>query len=94
MHLPRYFYHVRDGVSLPDTEGVELPGVSEARLHAVRLSGRLIEANAYEAWIDEEWWLEVTDADQLILFALNIQMKEYPAISTPTISPSPRSSSF
>ncbi len=79
--MPRYFFHVRDGVSLPDTVGVELSGVAEARLHAVRLSGRLIEANAYEAWIDEEWWLEVTDTLGLLLFALNILMKEYPAIS-------------
>ena len=40
--MPRYFFHVIDGVSSTDTEGVEIASLAEARREAVRLSGAIL----------------------------------------------------
>lgn len=40
--MSRYFFHVADGRSYRDTEGVDLPDAAAAREEAVRVLGELL----------------------------------------------------
>jgi hypothetical protein len=40
--MPRYFFNVRDGSDLPDTEGSELPDLRAAQIEAIRTSGEML----------------------------------------------------
>ena len=40
--MPRYFFHVRDGVDLPDTEGFELPDLEAAQAEAIGTCGEML----------------------------------------------------
>jgi hypothetical protein len=59
--VPRYFFHVRDGKDLPDTEGSELPDLNAVRLEALRASGEMLRDNKGEAafWSGEDWTMNV-----------------------------------
>ena len=61
--MPRYFFHVRDGCDLPDTEGSELPDLNAVRLEALRASGEMLRDNKGEAafWSGEDWTMNVLD---------------------------------
>jgi hypothetical protein len=48
--LPRYHFHVQDGVHVPDREGSELADVGIARAEAVRLLGELLQDRPEEFW--------------------------------------------
>jgi hypothetical protein len=41
--MPRYFFHVMDGVETIDTEGTELAGFDEARVEAIVVSGEMLK---------------------------------------------------
>lgn len=66
----RYFFHVRDGIDLPDAEGTEFGTLAEARAEAVRLAGQVIRDLAAKFWDERMWELLVTDANHLALFSL------------------------
>ncbi len=61
--VPRFFFHVRDGQDLPDTEGTELPDVAAARTKVLRTSGKMLRGNkgAAEFWSGDNWTMTVTD---------------------------------
>jgi hypothetical protein len=78
--MPRFFFNVRDGISIPDKGGLELPDLYAARLEAVRYSGELLKAHPDAFWVQHEWRIEVTDAIGLILFAIHISAVQAPAL--------------
>ena len=41
--MPRYFFHIIDGITLRDHEGTELPDIQTARSVAVRTSGEILQ---------------------------------------------------
>jgi hypothetical protein len=59
--MPRYFFHVRDGFERLDREGVELPGIDEARVAAVVASGEALRDHGRAFWDGTEWLMWVTD---------------------------------
>ncbi|MBP0492053.1 DUF6894 family protein [Pararoseomonas indoligenes] len=78
--MPRYFFHVRDGQSLPDRTGKELPNISAAKQQAVHLAGGLLKADNGAFWSGEEWQMEVVDEAGLVLFTLDFLATESPAV--------------
>ena len=68
--MPRYFFHVHDGVSFPDDEGTELRDLHAARAAAVTMSGEMLKANTHDFWQGDEWKMDVTDETGMILFTL------------------------
>ena len=68
--MPRYFFDVRDGTYMPDKDGTELPGLTEARVAAVELAGALLKDNAVRFWDGDDWRIEVKDDANVILFVL------------------------
>jgi len=76
--MPRYFFHVHDGVSLPDPEGTELRDIYEAQAEAVRLSGELLREIGREFWNGGNWQVKVTDGSGALLFTLTFTAIEHP----------------
>ena len=74
--MPRFFFHVHDGVSQRDDEGTVLPDLLTARREAVRLSGSLLHELGGEFWNGESWSLEVTDGRGAVLVALRFTAEE------------------
>ena len=67
-----YHFQVRTETHVVLTEAAELPTVEEARLEAGRRTGELLRVHAEQLWRDEEWRMDVTDHDGLILFVIQI----------------------
>lgn len=74
--MPRYFFHVDDGVSSPDAIGAVLPDLAAARREAVRASGSMLEDLDGEFWdCDQPRVMSVTDVDGLLLFELRFSAR-------------------
>lgn len=68
--MPRFFFHVKDGFSTKDAEGIELPDIYTAQEEAIRLSGELLREMGGEFWNGTEWSLTVADETGRALFIL------------------------
>src|SRR5215212_932431 len=60
--MPRYFFHVVDGVETIDSEGTVLANVEEARAEAIVLSGAMLRDSGGKFWNNGQWQLRVVDA--------------------------------
>jgi len=80
--MPRYFFNVYDGVSMPDATGTELPDWQDARVEAIQRAGAIFQANAARIALGEDWHIEVTDARQLVLFRFDFIAQEAPVLSS------------
>lgn len=70
--MPRYFFHIDDGVSIPDPIGTELPDLTAARFEAVRASGAILEDLDGDFWKSgSPWVMAVTDESGHLLFSLH-----------------------
>lgn len=81
--VPRYFFHVHDGHSTPDTDGTELNDIYAAQEEAIRLSGELLREMGGKFWDGTDWNLEVVDETGRILFILRFSAKENIGPDTP-----------
>jgi hypothetical protein len=73
--MPRYFFHVRDGVDIRDNEGLELESIDEVRAAAVTASGEAIRDLGRKFWAGEEWQMNVTDERGETVCTLNFSAK-------------------
>lgn len=76
--VPRYFFHVFDGVSSPDAEGTECADIYVAQSEALRMSGEIMRDLGTRFWDGSEWRLEVTDAAGRKLFVIRFSAEEMP----------------
>jgi hypothetical protein len=74
--MPRYFFHTFNGSAHPDTEGVELAGLEEARREAIQAAGEIIQGNGVDSGTGSDWNMEVTDAAGQALFRLRFSVEE------------------
>jgi hypothetical protein len=63
-----FFFHLAGAMCDPDDEGVELATISDARIEAVKLASGMLRDRPEMAWLGDEFRVEVSDADQLLLF--------------------------
>jgi hypothetical protein len=73
--MPRYFFHVLDGVNLIDNEGTVLSDVEEAREQAVVAAGEAIKDMGSRFWAGEVWEMNVTDESGATVCALSFTAK-------------------
>lgn len=72
--MPRYFFHIDDGVSIPDIEGTELPDLATARAEAVKASGAILEDFDGDFWQSAKpWVMSVTDETGMLQFELRFR---------------------
>lgn len=74
--MPRYFFHVRDGTTILDTEGTELPDIYTAQEQAIRTSGEILRDMGARFWDGTEWRMEVNDEQKACLFVLRFSAEE------------------
>jgi hypothetical protein len=74
--MSRYFFHVRDGVSDEDEEGVELADLEAVRKEAVSTAASILRDLAAEPWLTRAWALEVTDQEGQVVFRLAVREEE------------------
>ena len=79
--MPRYFFHVKDGCSVRDDEGTELPDIYTAQAEAIRMSGEILRDMGAKFWNGTEWSLEVADGRGESLFVLRFSAEEKPALT-------------
>jgi hypothetical protein len=77
--MPRYFFHIEDGKTAQDEEGVELESLASAKCEAVKLAGQSIADSARHFWGTDGWRLTALDEDGLILFSLHFAGVDAPA---------------
>jgi len=77
--MPRYFFHVLDHSSGPDTEGTEFPDIYTAQAEAVRLCSEMIREIDGRFWEAPLWRLQVTNEVQRLLFTLTFSGEEHAA---------------
>lgn len=85
--MPRFHFHLTDGVADTDVEGFELPDLTAARLSAVQFLGQWLIDNSADFWSDGERLLTVADDQGLDLFTLRVSGHELPVVkieATPT----------
>ncbi|MGE8131129.1 DUF6894 family protein [Methylobacterium sp. NPDC080182] len=80
--MPRYYFHVQDGVSMPDRVGTELVDWSQARIEAIQLAGQILRDDAPTIAMGEDWHLDVTDEFGLVLFRFDFISHEAAALSS------------
>ena len=74
-----YFFNQAGAVYDPDVEGIELDTLSDARIQAVKFASERLRDRPELAWLGEEFRVEVTNADQLILFTFIAMGVDAPA---------------
>jgi hypothetical protein len=60
--MPRYFFHVHDGMVIIDHEGLELSDADEARTQALISAGDMIRDKGVKLWSGQTWTMQVKDA--------------------------------
>jgi hypothetical protein len=78
--MPRFHFHLEDGSSHEDDEGIELPDVEVAKAHAVRYFADVIKTPPSTFWSGDGWKLQVADESGLTLFSLHFMGFESPAL--------------
>lgn len=66
----RFFFNLAGAIYDPDKEGHELESMSAARLMAATLSAEMLHDRPQLAWLGDEFRVEVTDENQLLLFTI------------------------
>jgi hypothetical protein len=60
--MPRYYFHIHDGMSQPDVEGTKLADLEAAKSEAIKLAAAVLR-NGYAnlCWNGTPWRLDVRD---------------------------------
>ena len=66
------FFNLAGAVHDPDTTGIEMATLGDARKEAARYIGQVIRDKPEVVWLGDEMRVEVTDKDQLVLFTIVI----------------------
>lgn len=59
--MPRYFFHICDGVEMPDREGVELSGEGEAIEEGLQTAQELLAQGGAIGTNRRDWYIKVED---------------------------------
>ena len=78
--MPRYFFNVFDGRDYRDTEGTVFLDSQTAQTHAIRYAGECLADHAKRLALGEDWRMEVTDDQGLILFRLDFHVTAAPVM--------------
>ena len=68
--MPRFFFHIRDGESVEDPDGMFLPDARSARLEALRNARDIMAEDVRRGRLQLSSWIEVTDEQGEAIFAV------------------------
>lgn len=81
--MPTFHFNTMNGEALLDKEGIQLPSIADARVHALRFFGDYISESAAEFADNKDWRLEMTDDNGLMLFSAVLWLWQAPAVVMP-----------
>ena len=84
------FFNLAGAIYDPDVEGIEVPTIGEARVLAARHMAEVIRDDPAVVWKGDEVRVEVTDANQLVLFTIVAVGVDAPAGGTHPLSFRPK----
>ena len=79
--MQRFFFHVFDNKAIFDPEGAELPNWEAAQAFAIRYMGELLQSNANLIAKYQDWHMNVTDGNGLILMRLDFSLLRSAALN-------------
>ena len=75
----RYFFNQANGELKVDDQGIEFSTIHEARIEAVRYAGEVIRDHPTLVWTGQDFRIEVTDDQQLLMFTVIVVGVDSPA---------------
>jgi hypothetical protein len=88
--VPRYNNLLRTGKLVWEALEVDSACLTDLRIEVAQFVGELLKEHAGKVWADEDWRVDVTDADGLILYVMHISAVQAQAVAKELeASPSP-----
>ena len=81
---PRYHFNLHDHRFVPDPEGSEFANVDAAKRQAIRLAAAILGNFPEEFLTSNEWRVEVTDSEGVLLFTIGLAMVLAPKVWAPS----------
>lgn len=79
--MSRYNIELRTEERVWETLTVDQPDHTELRIEVARFVGELLRDHAMQIWSDEDWRVDVTDENGLILYYMQISSFQAPAVA-------------
>ena len=70
--MPRYHLELRSETHVRETLAVEQNDLTCLRVEMARFVGELLKDHAEQIWVDEDWRVDATDEQGLILFTMHV----------------------
>jgi hypothetical protein len=74
--MPLYHINIRTESHIANTLDVERASLTELRLEMAVFVGELLKDHAELIWVDQDWQIDVTNDDGLILYVIHISASE------------------
>jgi hypothetical protein len=74
--MPMYHINIRTESHIANTVDVERDDLTGLRLEMAQFVGELLKDHAELIWVDEDWQIDVTNDDGLILYVIHISASE------------------
>jgi hypothetical protein len=81
--MPKYNIELRTQGRIWDALSVERSNHTEVRVEVAKFVGELLKDHADKIWIDEDWRIDVTDENGLILFVMHLFVTNAAALAPP-----------
>ena len=78
--MPNFHIELRTAERIWETITVELEDMTALRIEVARFVGELLRDHAEKIWVDEEWRVDATDANGLILFVMHLSVTDSAAL--------------
>jgi hypothetical protein len=74
--VPRYYIQLRTESHVREAIDVDRADLTELRIELAKFVGELLKEHAAQIWADEDWRVDVTDEQGLILYVIEISASE------------------
>jgi hypothetical protein len=78
--MPRYHFNVYGDTPVVDTNGAQLPDITEARREGMTRFAAIIMLEATNATLGDVWWMEITDGRGMVLIRMDFSETRSPAV--------------
>jgi hypothetical protein len=80
--MPSYHIELRTASKVWDTLDVERDDLTALRIEMARFVGQMLADHAEQIWEDQDWRIDVTDDEGLILYVLEVSATNTAATMT------------
>lgn len=85
--MPRFHIELRSTSHVASTVEIDRDDLEAVRIEVATFVGELLKDHAGQIWKDEDWQVEATDENGLILFTMNVFASDTAATMMPRRHP-------